>query len=141
MTNGALPGPRLKPVNGVVWVPAYTDLKLHDVTSGPNDPSAEPLDQNQPAGSPAFFAGNRKFLTAKLWGFYNEEGSFLPSGKCTTAREAIEQHNGEALDSRKAFDNLSASDRDDVVEFLKSLRVLPPGAKSLAVDDRGQPVH
>ncbi|MDE3135228.1 MAG: thiol oxidoreductase [Acidobacteriota bacterium] len=137
LTSDDLPGPRLRPVGGTLWVPAYTDLKLHDITSGLGDPSAEPLDQNQPAGSPAFFAGNRKFLTAKLWGFYNENGSFMPNGKCTTAREAIEQHNGEALDSRRAFDRLSAADRDDIVEFLKSLRVLPRGAKSLVVDEHG----
>ena len=140
LTSDELPGPRLKPANGVVWVPAFTDLKLHDITSGPNDPNAEPLNQNEPAGSKAFFAGNREFLTAKLWGFYNEEGSFMPSGKITTARGAIAQHNGEALASRKAFDNLSAADQDDVVEFLKSLRVLPRGTKSLVVDQNGGPL-
>jgi CxxC motif-containing protein (DUF1111 family) len=67
LTSDALPGPRLKPdAHGVVWVPAFTDLKLHDITSGPDDPNAEPLDQNQPASSEAFFAGNRKFITRRL---------------------------------------------------------------------------
>jgi hypothetical protein len=34
LTSDALPGPRLKPdAYGVVWVPAYTDLKLHGITS------------------------------------------------------------------------------------------------------------
>ncbi|MGH9359918.1 MAG: hypothetical protein ACRD22_05870 [Terriglobia bacterium] len=47
-------------------VPAYTDLKLHDICSGPDDPNAEPLNQNQPPGSPAFFAGNQEFITRKL---------------------------------------------------------------------------
>ena len=37
LARNDLPQPRLKPVNGVVWVPAYTDLKLHDITSGPGD--------------------------------------------------------------------------------------------------------
>jgi hypothetical protein len=62
--------PRLKPdAKGVVWVPAFTDLKLHDITSGRDDPNAEPLDQNQPAGSEAFFAGNRKFINGSsvMW--------------------------------------------------------------------------
>lgn len=39
LTNDELPGPRLKPdANGIVWVPAFTDLKLHDITNGSNDP-------------------------------------------------------------------------------------------------------
>src|SRR5215831_9309152 len=61
LTSEELPPPRLKPREGVVWVPAYTDFKLHDITSGPGDPNREPLDMNQPAGSQAFFEGNGKF--------------------------------------------------------------------------------
>jgi len=37
-------------------VSAYTDLKLHNLCDGPTDPNAERPDQNQPAGSPGFFA-------------------------------------------------------------------------------------
>jgi len=59
-------------------------------------------------------------------------------GKFTTAREAVEAHSGEALSSRQAFDALSAPQQDDVIEFLKSLQVLPPNSKSLAVDERGR---
>jgi hypothetical protein len=101
LTSNDLPQPRLHPNSrGTVMVHAYTDLKLHDIsaTSDPKtDPECEPLDQNQPAGSPAFFAGNCKFVTRKLWGFYNQGGAFMHHGKFTTAREAVEAHNGEAL--------------------------------------------
>ena len=90
-------------------------------------------------GTDAFFAGNCKFITRKLWGFYNQGGAFMHHGKLTTAREAVEAHNGEALDQRKAFDALSADDQNALIEFLKSLQVLPPGAKSLVVDERGHP--
>ena len=107
MNSTLLPGPRLKPdANGVVWVPAYTDLKLHDITSGPNDPNAEPLDQNQPIGSPAFFAGNTKFITRKLRGVGNS-GLYFHHGKFTIMREAILAQFGKALASRQAFDGLS----------------------------------
>jgi CxxC motif-containing protein (DUF1111 family) len=117
-------------------VPAYTDLKLHTMANGPNDPIAEPLDQNQPAGSPGFFAGNQKFLTRKLWGLYNS-GPFGHAGKFTTVRDEINfGHNGEATASRLAFQALSASQQDDVIEFLKSLQVLPPGTPCEIVDDR-----
>ena len=102
------------------------------------DPECEPLDQNQPAGSAAFFAGNCKFLTRKLWGFYNQGGAFMHHGKFTTAREAVEAHNGEALGERQAFDALSPEQRDAIIEFLKSLQALPLKAKSLAVDENGK---
>jgi di-heme oxidoreductase (putative peroxidase) len=142
LTSSLLPSPRLRAHHGVVSVPAYTDLKLHDIsaTSDPaTDPECEPLDQNQPAGSPAFFAGNCKFITRKLWGFYNQGGAFMHHGKFTTAREAIEAHGGEALSQRMAFEALPADQQNNLIEFLKSLRVLPPGSRSLVVDERGNP--
>jgi hypothetical protein len=91
-----LPKPRLKAVNGVVMVSAYTDRQLRTMADGPTDPNAEPLDQNQLAGSAGFFSCNMKFITRKLWGLYNS-GQFGHSGKFTTMREAITLgHNGEA---------------------------------------------
>jgi hypothetical protein len=140
LTSNALPLPRLSANGGVVMVPAYTDLKLHDISATSNpatDPECEPLDQNQPAGSPGFFAGNCKFITRKLWGFYNQGGAFMHHGKFTTAREAVEAHNGEALSQRLAFDALPRHLQNDLIEFLKSLQVLPPGSKSLVVDEQG----
>jgi mono/diheme cytochrome c family protein len=142
LTSDQLPLPRLRAHEGVVVVPAYTDLKLHDISAtsdAATDPECEPLDQNQPAGSPGFFAGNCKFITRKLWGFYNQGGAFMHHGKFTTAREAVEAHNGEALAQRLAFDMMPPDSQDDLIEFLKSLRVLPPGAKSLVVDEHGNP--
>jgi Di-haem oxidoreductase, putative peroxidase len=142
LTSNMLPLPRSRMRDSVVLVEAYTDLKIHDIsaTSDPTkDPECEPLDQNQPAGSPAFFAGNCKFITRKLWGFYNQGGAFMHHGKFTTAREAVEAHNGEALSQRLAFDALSADSQNGLIEFLKSLQVLPPGSKSLVVDEHGNP--
>ena len=142
LTSNALPLPRLQARDGLVLVPAYTDLKLHDISSTSNpatDPECEPLDQNQPAGSAGFFAGNCKFITRKLWGFYNQGGAFMHHGKFTTAREAVEAHNGEALKQRQAFDALPEYQQNCLIEFLKSLQVLPPGSKSLVVDEHGHP--
>ena len=136
LTSDRLPQPRLKAVAGIVWVPAYTDLKLHNLCDGPNDPNAEPLDQNQPAGSAGFFAGNQQFITRKLWGLYNQ-GPFGHSGKFTTMREAINLgHNGEATMARLAFQALPAPQQDAVIEFLKSLQILPPGTPCRVVDER-----
>jgi hypothetical protein len=142
LTSNMLPLPRVRAHNGSVLLEAYTDLKLHDISATSNpatDPECEPLDQNQPAGSSAFFAGNCKFITRKLWGFYNQGGAFMHHGKFTTAREAVEAHNGEALSQRLAFDALPPHLQNDVIEFLKSLQVLPLGSKSLVVDEHGNP--
>jgi hypothetical protein len=134
LTSDTLPGPRLKPdARGVVWVPAFTDLKLHDITTGANDPNAEPLNQNQPAGTAKFFAGNTKFITRKLWGVGNS-GPYMHHGKFTTMREAILAHSGEALSSRQSFEALPAHDRDCVIEFLKTLQVLPSGTRNIGKD-------
>lgn len=138
LSSPELPQPRLQPVDGVVWVPAFTDLRLHDICSGPDDPNVEPLDMNQPAGSPEFFAGNRKFLTRKLWGVARKP-NYFHHGQYTTMREAILAHAGEAEASRAAFEALSEHERNCVIEFLKTLQVLPPGTISLFVDEHGAP--
>ena len=88
----------------------------------------------QPLGSPGFFAGNRKFLTRKLWGTANEP-PYFHHGQFTTLRQAVLAHAGEALAARQAFAALSAYERDAVIEFLKTLQVLPPGTKNLIVDE------
>lgn len=138
LTSDDLPSPRLKPDDaGVVYVPAYTDLKLHDICGGADDPNIEPLDMNEPGGSAKFFAGNRKFLTKKLWGAANEP-PFFHHGQFTTMRQAVLAHSGEALKSRLAFQSLPKYDQDSVIEFLKSLQVLPPRTKHLVVDERGK---
>jgi hypothetical protein len=50
-------------------------------------------------------------------------------------------HDGEARSSRLAFEGLSEYERDAVIEFLKTLQVLPPGTKHLIVDERGEKKH
>jgi hypothetical protein len=138
LSSEELPNPRLKPSRGVVMVPAYTDLKLHDITTGLSGaPNIEALDMNQPAGSAAFFAGNGRFLTRKLWGSANEP-PFFHHGMFTTLRHAVEAHDGEAKAARRAFDGMSQYEQDCVIEFLKTLQILPPGTRSLVVDEHGK---
>jgi hypothetical protein len=148
LTSAELPQPRLRAEKGVVMVPAYTDLKLHDITTGlvscashPElintrqcDGDVEALDQNEPAGTPAFFAGNRRFITRKLWGIANQH-SFGHHGQYTTLREAVLAHAGEAAQSSAAFRRLDAGGQNAVIEFLKSLQILPAGTRCLVVDE------
>jgi CxxC motif-containing protein (DUF1111 family) len=141
LTNAALPQPRLAPSPSdanVISVPAYTDFKLHDITDPADRFAHEPLDMNQPARSPSFTAGNRKFLTRRLWGVANQP-PYFHHGLFTTMRQAVLAHAGEALDERSAFERLAKYDQDALIEFLKSLRVLPPGSSALIVDERYQP--
>lgn len=133
LTSDDLPGPRLKPdKDGVVWVPAFTDLKLHDICSGAEDPNGELLDMQAKPGTEAFFRGNRKFITRKLWGAANEP-PFFHHGQFTTLREAVLAHSGEALKSREAFEGAPEGEQDAVIEFLKSLQVLPPNTDGLVI--------
>jgi CxxC motif-containing protein (DUF1111 family) len=133
-----LPQPRLQSEGGLLWVPAFTDLKLHDITDGPGDPNREPVDMNEPPGSLKFFQGNGRFLTRKLWGAANEP-PFFHHGMYTTLREAVLAHGGEAAQARAAFKALPEAERDAIIEFLKSLQVLPPNTQALVVDELGRP--
>ncbi len=51
-------------------------------------------------------------------------------------REAIEAHAGEAEESRENWDKLSPYRKNALIEFLKSLRVLPEGTQSRIVDEQ-----
>lgn len=133
LSLNTLPQPRLQPdASGVVWVEAFTDFKLHDICS-PTDPR-EHLDMNQSFWAKAFTGGNCRFLTKRLWGAANEP-PFFHHGLFTTLRRSVLAHAGEALASRQAFEALTPADQDGVIEFLKSLQVLPPGTKARVVDE------
>jgi hypothetical protein len=133
LSLNTLPQPRLQPDgSGVVWVEAFTDFKLHDICS-PSDPR-EHLDMNQSFWAKAFTGGNCRFLTKRLWGAANEP-PFFHHGMFTTLRRSVLAHAGEALASRQAFQALTPADQDGVIEFLKTLQVLPPGTKARVVDE------
>lgn len=138
LADTKLPQPRLKPggIDGIVYVPAFTDFKLHDICDGPDDPNREPLDMQHPPGSQGFFEGNTRFLTKRLWGAASEP-PYFHHGRFTTLREAVLAHAGEAMDSREAFQALPAGRQNAVIEFLKSLRILPPGTRFPEVDEDG----
>ncbi|HEY7090543.1 MAG TPA: di-heme oxidoredictase family protein [Tepidisphaeraceae bacterium] len=134
LTSSLLPQPRLLPDGRyatAIQVPAYTDFKLHDICE-PQD--CEPLDMNQNPWSPKFKGGNRYFLTKRLWGAANEP-PYMHNGMYTTMRRAILAHAGEAAESRRAFQALTKREQDALIEFLKTLQILPPGVKDLVVDE------
>lgn len=138
LNSMVLPQPRLIPEGDILWVPAFTDLKLHDITSGaPNDMNREALDMNQTTWTEPFQKGNSRFLTKRLWGAANEP-PYFHHGLFTTLRQAIMSHYGEASFQGEAFKKLSSEDQACVIEFLKSLQVLRPNTPHLVVDEFGQ---
>ena len=134
LTSDDLPQPRLKPARGgsLVMVPVYADFKLHDICGSEDE--KEPLDQNQTTWSPKIAQGNKRFLTKRLWGAANEP-PFFHHGLFTTMRRAIMAHAGEARQSQRSFERLDDYGKDSVIEFLKTLQVLPPGTHDLIVDE------
>jgi hypothetical protein len=126
--------PRLRVRGERVEVPLYSDLRLHDITRGPDDPNCEPLDMHHPPGSEGFFAGNCRFLSSRLW----DVGSSAPyfhHGKFTTLREAIKAHHGDARESRARWRELGDRRKNALIEFLKTLQVLPRGTRHRIVDE------
>ena len=107
--------------DGTVMVPAFTDLKRHDM--------GEVLDNETlvVAGVPT-----NMWLTRKLWSVASEP-PFLHHGRATLMSEAILAHGGEGQPSRDSFAALPQDDQAAVVEFLKTLQVLPEGSEELVV--------
>lgn len=135
----SLPLPRLTPPRDgdTLYVSVFTDLKLHDISDANDASDAEPLDMNQTVWSSKFSTGNRRFLTKRLWGIANQP-PYFHNGLFTTMRQAVLAHSGEALASRRQFQCLPEYEQNALIEFLKSLQVLPPGTRDLIVDENFQ---
>ena len=111
-----------------VVVRAFTDLKRHNLGNDPLINNERVLQNGIPTNV---------FITKKLWGFASEP-HYLHNGCATLISTAVLAHGGEAQAARDNFAALRADDRASVIEFLKSLRVLPAGTRSLVVDEFGR---
>ena len=112
-------------------VRAYTDLKPHDDCDDEIRCFCNEylIQGGVPSG---------QFLTES----FRDVGNTARSGHrgdLTTITEVIEVHGGEARALRDAFMALSRTERNEVVEFLNSLRILPPGTPSSLLDTTGSP--
>jgi len=111
------PGPHLaRRPDGTVLVPAYTDLKRHDM--GPACDNEKLVQAGVPTA---------QFLTRKLWGMASEP-PYMHDGRSLTIDAAIRRHGGEALAAREAYEALPTEDRHCIVDFLETLRVVPENA-------------
>jgi CxxC motif-containing protein (DUF1111 family) len=92
-------------------VKAFSDIEIHHMGTG--------LADNVSQGA----AGGDQFRTAPLWGL-GQRIFLLHDGRSTNLLDAIQQHasNGsEAFTAEENFDALTASQQQDVLNFLRSL--------------------
>jgi CxxC motif-containing protein (DUF1111 family) len=93
----------------------YSDLLLHDMGSG--------LDDGYTEGS----AKTYEWRTPLLWGLGlspSAQGNnyfLMHDGRAHSIEEAILMHGGEGTKSKTNFQNLSTTDKTDLLSFLKSL--------------------
>ncbi len=136
------PAPRLEPTPaGGAIVRAFTDLKRHNLNDEELDFFANEL---VPQGTLNGFAQEseftmeslprptNEFLTRKLWDVGNT-GPYGHRGDLTTITDAIFFHGGEARVSRDAFFALTEEEQDKVIEFLKTLQVVPDGSALVTI--------
>ena len=88
-------------------VPLYSDLLLHDMGS-----LADGIAQEA--------AGTREMKTPPLWGLRTRT-SLLHDGRAPTATMAIQAHDGEARISRDRFNRLPPPQRQQLLDFLRTL--------------------
>lgn len=92
----------------------YTDLLLHDMGDELSDNSTD------------FLATGNEWRTPPLWGIglietVNGHTRLLHDGRARNMEEAILWHGGEAENSKIAFKNLDAINREKVIAFLNTL--------------------
>lgn len=88
-------------------VPLYSDLLLHDMGS-----LADGIAQEG--------AGTREMKTAPLWGMRTRT-NLLHDGRAPTPTMAIQAHDGEGRVSRDRFNRLSPPQRQQLLDFLRTL--------------------
>lgn len=92
----------------------YTDLLLHDMGGGLAD------------NAPDFEATGNEWRTQALWGIglintVNKHTNLLHDGRARNVTEAILWHGGEAEKAKNAFKQLSAIERNNLLDFINSL--------------------
>ncbi|MBL4707252.1 MAG: c-type cytochrome [Flavobacteriales bacterium] len=98
--------------NQKIW--PYTDLLLHDMGDGLAD------------NRPDYLADGNEWRTQALWGIglietVNNHTFLLHDGRARNIKEAILWHAGEAEQSKNLFKQLTATERELLINFIKTL--------------------
>ena len=89
-------------------LPAYTDLLVHDMGEELAD------------GIRITLSSGHEFRTQPLWGVA-AAAPYMHDGRASTLDEAVRAHGGESARSRGAYLELSDSEQELLLEFLRSL--------------------
>lgn len=113
-TNQKTASSEFTPLLNDVRIRPYSDFLLHDM--------GEALADNRSD----FLATGQEWRTQPLWGIglidaVNNHTFLLHDGRARNIEEAILWHGGEAENSTIAFKNLSAENRQNVLDFINSL--------------------
>ncbi|MCP4443110.1 MAG: c-type cytochrome [Aureispira sp.] len=92
----------------------YTDLLLHDMGEGLAD------------NRPDYKADGQEWRTAPLWGIgliptVNDHSELLHDGRARNVSEAILWHGGESEKSKQEFLKMTATEREQLIQFVNSL--------------------
>jgi CxxC motif-containing protein (DUF1111 family) len=101
----------VRPAVGNKVIHPYSDFLMHDVGTGdgiPIQPTAE------------YASTATQFRTAPLWGL-RTRNRLMHDGLTFTRQDAVQRHGGQASASRKAYQQLSSTDRAALLAFLNSL--------------------
>jgi cytochrome c peroxidase len=138
------PEPHLeRTVSDGAVVRAFSDLKRHNLNDEEMFVFAnEEVPQGKLNGfapetdftMPALPRPTEQFLTRKLWDVGNT-APYGHRGDLTTLTDAIFCHGGEGRASRDAFLALPQEDQDKIIEFLKTLQIVPDGAALVRIVD------
>jgi CxxC motif-containing protein (DUF1111 family) len=110
-TVGSTQASNVTPGLGSTAVSAFSDFEIHDMGSGLND--------NVSQGG----AGGDQFRTAPLWGL-GQRAFFLHDGRTSNLLTAITDHSSNGSEANEVIDNfesLSATNQQDLLDFLRSL--------------------
>lgn len=110
VTNSNYSLPEL--ANQKIW--PYTDLALHDMGEGLAD------------GITEFKANGQEWRTPPLWGIglqrkLSSTARFLHDGRARSINEAILWHGGEAQHAKRHYINMTKTQRDALLVFIKSI--------------------
>jgi CxxC motif-containing protein (DUF1111 family) len=101
----------VRPALGSKVIHPYSDFLLHDIGTGDGIPVL-------PGGQ--FASTANQIRTAPLWAL-RTRNRLMHDGLSFTKEEAIGRHAGQASRSRTSFNNLSATEKRLLMNFLDSL--------------------
>jgi CxxC motif-containing protein (DUF1111 family) len=107
----------------------YSDLLMHDMGGDLASEAYGAFVVDAAVRPPAAPAGHSdsEWRTPPLWGVASS-APYLHDGRAATLRDAIAAHEGQADVSAKLFSALAPLDKQELIEFLRSL-VAPAGAE------------